>query len=150
MSEGTLILLLMLLVGFLGNNTLISVAAAIMLTVQVIDSPWLYHWIDAHGIPTGVILMLLALMLPFGRNTMGLGASLGSLATLDGVLATVIGVFAAYLGAEGVRLLEVRPEVLLGLVVGSMAGVSFFEGIPVGPLVTAGAISLIYRLMGSS
>ncbi|HEX6971268.1 MAG TPA: DUF441 family protein, partial [Limnochordia bacterium] len=128
--------------------TLVAIAAGLMLAVQAIDSPRLYTWIDDYSLPAGVVLMLLALMLPFGRNAMGLGRSFGTLITVDGILATLIGVFAAYLGAEGIRLLEGRPEVLIGLVVGTMAGVAFFHGIPIGPLVTAGAISLIYRLVG--
>jgi uncharacterized membrane protein (DUF441 family) len=38
----------------------------------------------------------------------------------------------------GLNLLESRPQVILGLVIGSIIGIVFFKGIPVGPLMAGG------------
>ena len=36
-----------------------------------------------------------------------------------------------------------QPSIVAGLLVGTIIGVAFFKGIPVGPLIAAGMVSLI-------
>jgi uncharacterized membrane protein (DUF441 family) len=47
---------------------------------------------------------------------------------------------------EGVELMKKSPEVMIGLLLGTIVGTAFFDGIPVGPLVAAGFAAFIINL----
>ena len=38
--------------------------------------------------------------------------------------------------------MSVQPSVIGGLLIGTVIGVAFFRGVPVGPLIAAGIVSL--------
>ena len=58
------------------------------------------------------------------------------------LLAIAVGVFVSWLGGRGVSLMGSQPHLVAGLLVGTVLGVALFRGVPVGPLIAAGIISL--------
>ncbi|BDY95248.1 hypothetical protein MUTS15_39050 [Escherichia coli] len=44
---------------------------------------------------------------------------------------------------RGVTLMGSQPQLVAGLLVGTVLGVALFRGVPVGPLIAAGLVSLI-------
>lgn len=59
------------------------------------------------------------------------------------LLAILIGVVVSWLGGRGVSLMSNQPSVVAGLLVGTVMGVALFRGVPVGPLIAAGLLSLL-------
>ncbi len=59
------------------------------------------------------------------------------------LLAIGIGILVAYLGGRGVTLMSGQPIIVTGLLIGTVIGVAFFKGVPVGPLIAAGLLSLL-------
>lgn len=59
------------------------------------------------------------------------------------LLAIVIGVLVSWLGSRGVSLMSNQPSTVAGLLVGTVLGVALFKGVPVGPLIAAGILSLL-------
>ena len=57
--------------------------------------------------------------------------------------AVVVGIVVAWLGGRGVHLMQVNPTIVTGLMIGTIIGVAFLRGVPVGPLIAAGLLSLI-------
>jgi len=49
----------------------------------------------------------------------------------------------AWLAGKGVPLMGEQPVLVTGLVIGTIIGVSFMGGIPVGPLIAAGILALL-------
>lgn len=147
LTEGTIVLLVVLLFGIIGGNELVAVAAAVMLLLQVGGFSDIFRFLEDHGIELGVIFLLLGLLLPFATGKMGVTQTAGSLLTPVGLISIGVGTLAAYLAAEGVHLLRMQPEVMLGLVIGSVLGVYFLNGIPAGPLVAAGIAAVLYHLI---
>ncbi|MCP9689427.1 DUF441 family protein [Escherichia fergusonii] len=49
----------------------------------------------------------------------------------------------SWLGGRGVTLMGSQPQLVAGLLVGTVLGVALFRGVPVGPLIAAGLVSLI-------
>jgi uncharacterized membrane protein (DUF441 family) len=86
------------------------------------------------------------MLLPYANGQMGL-ASIKSLFSTHGLVAVVIGAVGARLAAEGIQLLTAQPEIMVGIVLGSVLGVSFFGGIPAGPLVASGLAAVIFRYL---
>ena len=72
------------------------------------------------------------------------------LLTPAGLAALAGGMLAAYLCGQGLGLLRLWPEVLVGLVLGIVLGVSVLKGAPVGPLAAAGLTALLLKLLGLS
>lgn len=59
------------------------------------------------------------------------------------MVAVIVGVLVAWLGGRGVTLMVDQPTVVTGLLVGTIIGVTFFRGVPVGPLIAAGIVSVL-------
>lgn len=147
MGEGTLVLLFLLTAGVLGGNDLVSVSAAVMIVLQLTGLSDVFTFLERHGVDIGVIFLMLGLLLPFATEKLGFSATLRSLLSPVGLIAVAVGSVAAYLAAKGVAMLQSHPEVLVGLLVGSVVGVYFLGGIPAGPLVAAGLAAFIYHLV---
>jgi uncharacterized membrane protein (DUF441 family) len=58
-------------------------------------------------------------------------------------LAVLVGIGVAWLGGRGVVLMGNSPQIVAGLLMGTLIGVAFFRGVPVGPLIAAGLLSLL-------
>jgi len=146
-GEGTVILLLILAAGLLGGNELVSVSAAVLLFLRASGLGHAFQFLEEHGLDLGIVFLLLGLLLPFATDRLGVAATASSLTKPAGLIAVGVGTLAAYLAAQGVAMLRLHPEVLVGLIVGSVIGVYFLKGIPAGPLVAAGIASVLYRLV---
>ncbi|MDD4666158.1 MAG: DUF441 family protein, partial [Clostridia bacterium] len=57
------------------------------------------------------------------------------------------GVLATYLNDDGLNLLKNQPELLFALILGSIIGIVFFDGIPVGPLMAAGLAAFFLKIL---
>ena len=57
--------------------------------------------------------------------------------------AVLAGILVAWLAGRGVPLMSDQPVLVTGLLLGTIIGVAFLGGIPVGPLIAAGILSLI-------
>lgn len=147
LGEGTFILLVILGAGVVGGNELVTVSAAVTLILQLTGMTEVFHFLDRHGVEVGVIFLMLGLLLPFATERIHLGQTVKDLFSPSGLLAVLVGTAAAYFAAEGVVMLQSHPQMLIGLVIGSVIGVSYFGGIPAGPLVAAGIVALLYKLL---
>ena len=58
-------------------------------------------------------------------------------------MAIAVGIFVAWLGGRGVKLMSLQPDVVAGLLIGTVAGVALLRGVPVGPLIAAGILSIL-------
>jgi uncharacterized membrane protein (DUF441 family) len=61
-------------------------------------------------------------------------------------LALLGGSIATYMNAKGLEILKIDPQLIVGLVIGSIFGIIFMRGIPVGPLMAAGITALLMKI----
>jgi uncharacterized membrane protein (DUF441 family) len=59
------------------------------------------------------------------------------------IVAILVGVLVSWLGGRGLTLMGTQPHLVAGLLVGTVLGVAMFKGVPVGPLIAAGLLSMI-------
>lgn len=147
MTGGSVVLAFVLAAGVIGGNDLVAVASALMLTLQLLDIPDMFKFLHTYASQLGITFLLIGLLLPFANGEMGFQAAARSLVTPKGLVAIGIGAAGAWLAAEGINLLTTKPEVMVGIVIGSVLGVSFLGGIPAGPLVASGLAALIFRFI---
>ncbi len=141
-------LLLILWIGLLARNRLVAAAATLLLVVRLANLTGTLRFLAERSLDLGLILLTVAVLAPLALGRLSL-ADLGRLfLSLPGWLAIVGGAVATCVNGQGLGLLRDRPEVIGGLLVGTIIGVVAFRGIPVGPLAAAGMTALLLRLFG--
>ena len=137
-----LMILLVLGLSFIGHNMTVVYAAVIVLIAkffsQITSQPVVLDWLGGHGLQLGIIILTAAILVPIANGTVTISTMLDSFKSLPGIVALIAGLLAAISGGLGVPLMQENPNVIPALIVGTMAGVFFFKGIAVGPLIAAG------------
>ncbi|NLY52755.1 MAG: DUF441 domain-containing protein [Firmicutes bacterium] len=142
-----LCLLLLLFLGLVGNNYLVSVSSASLLLIRLLGIDGILPYLEGPGLRAGLTLLILSILTPFAAEELTSKDLIGAFITPQGAAAILGGIAGAYLGAKGLNLLEAHPESITGLVIGTIIGATFFKGIPVGPLVAAGMAALLAELI---
>ena len=141
MSE-YLTLAFVLVLSVVGHNSTVIYAAVIVLILKIISQvsgqPLILEWMGSHGLNLGIIILTAAVLVPIADGTVTLQTIIDSFKSPIGIVALTAGLLAAMAGGVGVPLMQTNPNVIPALIVGTMAGVFFFKGIAVGPLIAAG------------
>ncbi|ABZ83618.1 integral membrane protein [Heliomicrobium modesticaldum Ice1] len=148
MRGGTVLLILILLLGVIARSPMTALAAASILALSYLGWGGLLEWIEQNGVDTGLIMLTLAMLAPFATGKVGLREVLLSFASLPGIIAVIGGVLATNLNKRGIDLLSGEPQIIVGMIVGSLLGIVLFGGIPVGPLMAGGLTALILQIYG--
>lgn len=148
MGDEAALLWLVVAAAVMGRDTRVAVAAILALGLRLVPGSALPDLLERHGIDLGLTLLSLAVLTPIATGRIAPVDSLQRLLSLQGALAVTGGILASWICARGLGLLKVQPGIVLGLVVGSLLGASFFGGIPIGPLFAAGVTALLLKLAG--
>ncbi|KFC82335.1 putative inner membrane protein [Buttiauxella agrestis ATCC 33320] len=142
--DSTLLILLALAgLGFVSHNTTVAVSILVLIIVRVTPLSQFFPWIEKQGLTVGIIILTIGVMAPIASGTLPASTLLHSFTNWKSVVAIVVGVFVSWLGGRGVTLMSSQPSLVAGLLVGTVLGVALFRGVPVGPLIAAGLVSLI-------
>lgn len=128
------------LLGVLSNNNTLTISATILLLVQQTALAKYLPFIEKNGIGVGIIILTIGVLAPLVSGKVPL-PPMRELLSIKMLMAIAIGVFVAWLGARGVPVMGNQPVLMVGLILGTIAGVAFIGGIPVGPLIAAGMLS---------
>ncbi len=137
MSE-YLTLLAVLILSVVGHNMTVVYAAVIVLAVKFFLPAEMLNYLGSHGLNFGIIILTAAVLVPIANGTVTIHTMINSFKSVIGIVAVTAGLLAAMAGGVGVPLMQSNPNVIPALIVGTMAGVFFFKGIAVGPLIAAG------------
>lgn len=144
-DSSLIVLLILLTCGIFSQNQTIIGATAILILLKI--SPFqhnIFPYIQQYGLNLGILILTIAVLLPLANGKISGEATLKSFTHLSSIIAIFIGIFVAWLGGRGVQLMTLQPNVVAGLLIGTVLGVAFFRGVPVGPLIAAGLLSLLY------
>lgn len=146
MPEGVWVLYLILAAGIIGTNKLVVTAAALLIAVVTLNLDGWVPLIERHSMNVGLTLLIVGLLTPFAGNRLTFHDVAAGLHGAVGLAAVVGGAVSAYMCARGLELLAWEPEVIIGLVVGTILGVALFRGVPVGPLAAAGFAAIFLKM----
>ncbi|MHB1420905.1 MAG: DUF441 domain-containing protein [Bacillota bacterium] len=147
MSGSNLLLLAILLLGIVGKSNIVAAAAAILLVIQFTNLQSLYPLLERRGLELGLLFLMLSVLVPFAAGRVPLDQIPKSFITVLGLIAIVSGALATHLNARGLEMLQREPYMMIGLVVGSIAGIILFRGIPVGPLMAGGIAVILMKIV---
>ncbi|KXO81439.1 DUF441 domain-containing protein [Acinetobacter venetianus] len=138
-----LVLLILLGCGIFSHNTAVTVAAGILILVKLTPLDHFFPFIQQHGLNVGIIILTIGVLSPIASGKLSGESILKSFVSWKSLLAIAVGLLVAWLGGRGVKLMSNQPDVVAGLLIGTVAGVALLRGVPVGPLIAAGILSVL-------
>ena len=124
MFDPTLLILLALAaLGFISHNTTVAISILVLIIVRVTPLNTFFPWIEKQGLTIGIIILTIGVMAPIASGTLPASTLLHSVRTWKSLMSS-------------------QPSLVAGLLVGTVLGVALFRGVPVGPLIAAGLVSL--------
>ncbi|MCW3792092.1 DUF441 domain-containing protein [Paenibacillus sp. FSL R7-0198] len=143
MDMTSLLLLGFAALGIISSNTPVTVAMVFLLLLRVLNLNQAFPWLEKYGLTLGIIILTIGVMAPLASGKMSLQTIGESFLHWKSLLAIGVGLLVAYLGGRGATLMGTQPTVVAGLLIGTVLGVALFKGVPVGPLIAAGILSLL-------
>ena len=137
-----LLLVILIILGLLSHNSAITISAAVLLIMQQTFLSQYIPWIDQYGLKLGIMILTLGVLSPLVSGKIPL-PELSSFIHWKMFSSIGVGILVAWLAGQGVDLMTNQPVLVTGLMIGTVIGVSFFGGIPVGPLIAAGILALL-------
>lgn len=144
--NGEMLLVVLIVVGLIGRSHIITTAACVLLIVKLIHLDRYLPTIERRGLELGLLFLTMGVLVPFASNKISHKEVLAVFTTWPGILALAGGAVATYMNGKGLDLLKIDPQLIVGLVIGSIFGILFLRGIPVGPLMAAGITALLLKI----
>ncbi|HPT82450.1 MAG TPA: DUF441 domain-containing protein [Limnochordia bacterium] len=145
--QSTLPLLIIFVAAVISRNNLVGAAAAIVFFLDLMRLNRFFPLIQSRGLEGGLLLLTIALLIPFAKGEVTLQNLSSALLSPVGVLAIVGGLLGAYLNSQGLEFVAAEPSIIPGILIGVMISVAFFGGVSVGPIMAAGITALLIRLL---
>lgn len=142
MSLDNLPILVILALSVIAKNQSVSLAAAILLIIKLLGFHSWFPILENRGMTIGITILTIAILSPVASGSINLRNMQDSLMSPIGLAAVVVGIFAAWAGGQGLLFFKASPDTITSLILGTIVGITFFQGIAVGPLIAAGILSL--------
>ncbi|PVZ90011.1 DUF441 domain-containing protein [Serratia sp. S1B] len=136
-------LIVLLACGILSHNSSVTIASAVLIVVRISPLDQYFPFLQTHALSIGITILTIGVLTPIASGKISGEMILKSFMSYKSILAIVIGLLVAWLGGRGVKLMSHQPDVVAGLLIGTVAGVALLRGVPVGPLIAAGMLSLL-------
>ncbi len=137
------LLLVLIALGVISHNNAVTISACVLLIMQQTALAAYLPWVAKHGLNIGIIILTIGVLSPLVAGIIKLPELKTLLLDWRLLAAVFAGILVAWLGGRGVSLMAAQPTIVTGLLIGTVIGVSAFRGVPVGPLIAAGLLSLI-------
>ena len=140
-------LVALLLIGIIARSNLIAIAACLLLIVKFTNLHFVCSLLERRGLELGLLFLILSILVPLANGHVSGLDIMYNFTSLPGILAVAGGAAATQMNTEGLRLMQADPEVVFGIVLGSILGIVFLNGVPVGPLMAAGTTALFLKIL---
>lgn len=145
--NGELVLVILIVVGLIGRSPIITTAACILLVVKLVHLERFLPTIERRGLELGLLFLTMGVLVPFASERITMKDITATLTSWPGIIALSGGAIATYMNGKGLELLKIDPQMIVGLVIGSIFGILFLRGIPVGPLMAAGITAVLFKVI---
>ncbi|MGI6308092.1 MAG: DUF441 domain-containing protein [Dethiobacteria bacterium] len=144
---GFIFILLIFILGLAARSGSLSLAAGLLLLIKLCNIKSLLPFLEKRGLELGLFFLMIAVLVPLALERVGFREIVMTFSSLPGILAIAGGIIATRLNGMGLNLLDSQPQIILGLVVGSIIGIVFLKGVPVGPLMAGGVTAFFLYLL---
>jgi uncharacterized membrane protein (DUF441 family) len=144
--NGDVLLVILIIIGLIGRSPIITTAACVLLVVKLINLDRFLPALERRGLELGLLFLTIGVLVPFASERISYKDVLSVFTTWPGIIALTGGAIATYMNGKGLELLKIDPQLIVGLVIGSIFGILFMRGIPVGPLMAAGITAFLLKI----
>lgn len=141
-----LFLILLIIIGVIGRSPIISTAASLLLILKLTHLERYFPTVERRGLELGLLFLTIAVLVPFANGRISAKELTSMFTSIPGILAIIGGMLATYMNGKGLDLLKMDPQLIIGLVIGSIIGIILLRGIPVGPLMAAGITAFLLKV----
>ena len=124
------------------RNSAVTIAMLALLLIRVTGFQQAFPWLEKYGLTLGIIILTIGVMSPLASGKMSLQTIGESFLNWKSLLAIAVGMLVAYLGGRG-HADGNQSHRGCGSSRWHGAWVALFRGVPVGPLIAAGLLSLL-------
>jgi uncharacterized membrane protein (DUF441 family) len=146
MSLENLPLLIILVLSVFGNNQSVAVATGFLLLIKLIGLDSWFPILESKGMNVGITILTIAILTPLATGRISINDIMQAFKSPIGIIALVSGIFVAWAAGRGLIFINVSPEMVTSLVLGTVVGVCFLHGVAIGPLIAGGLVSLAISL----
>jgi uncharacterized membrane protein (DUF441 family) len=144
--SGEVTLVILIVIGIIGRASVLATAASLLLILKLSHLERFFPGLERRGLELGLLCLMIVVLIPLvSSDRVSTKELLSSFFTLPGLLGILGGLLATYFNGQGLSLLRSSPELMVSIVVGSILGIVFLKGIPVGPLMAAAITALLAR-----
>lgn len=138
----SLFLVTLIFLGVISQNNSITISATVLLLMQQTALVQFVPLVEKHGLNIGIIFLTVGVLSPLVSGRVQV-LPVAEFLNFKIIASVLIGIFVAWLAGRGVFLMGQQPVLVAGLLIGTVIGVAFMGGIPVGPLIAAGILSFV-------
>ncbi|MBX6395743.1 MAG: DUF441 domain-containing protein [Alicyclobacillaceae bacterium] len=146
MLTGELVLVLLIVIGLIGRSNILTTAACFLLILKLTHLDRYFPTLERRGLELGLLFLMISVLVPLVDGTLSIADLARVFMSPAGISTMIGGLVATYLNGQGLHLLRQEPSLMVGLVVGSILGIIFLRGIPVGPLMAAAIAAMLVEL----
>lgn len=144
------ILLSIIIIAFIAKNKPMIFAGVIVFILSFINKIYNFKIEKDIFLNIGMIFLMIWMLMPIMDNQINLATfNIKDFFNINGLIYFLSGIFVVILAAKGLKLLDNNPISLASILAGSIIGVTFFNGIPVGILTGSGIAYLIIKILQS-
>lgn len=135
-----LLLAVLFILGLFNHNSTICAATVILFVIKVVFPVKILEFFDAHGMHYGIILLTSGMLAPIALGKITVQQIIDGFKNVEGIFSILVGILVAVFGAWGIEYIREDPQAVVAVLIGTIIGVAFFHGIPVGPLIAGGMV----------
>ena len=143
-----IILLFLICISAFAKNKPLLIGSIIIFILSFLNKDYIAKLDKNIFLNGGLTLLMMWMLMPLIETSNESSfINVRNYLNLDGLIAVLSGFFVVTVAAKGLDLLNKNPSVLTGVLIGSIIGVTFFGGIPVGMMTGSGIAYLIIKIL---
>lgn len=146
MDFGVVLLSIMLFFSIVGKNNNVAAAISMLLLIKLMNLEIINQYISKNGMNLGIIILTMGALSPLALNKVSLSDFINASKSIEGLLTIIAGVIVAVLASIGLDTMKVDTNGVVGVLLGTVIGVSFFKGAPIGPMIALGITTILLKL----
>lgn len=142
-----IILIVLFILSLINKNKSLTGAAFIIFVISLIDNGKSADFIEKHFMNLGMTFLMIWMLVPLIKQTSIENININQLLNLRSIISIIAGISAVLIASKGVTFLKLNSDTMPGILIGSIIGVTFLGGVPVGPLIASGMVFGVLKLI---
>lgn len=144
--QSYIIIVGMIVLGYAAHNMTVTWSSLALLVLKILLPQDKLLFFGNHGLNWGVVILTAAVMTPMATGKIGYQDIIAAFKSPEGILSILVGTLVALLGKWGTEVMLGDPQVVVSTLVGTILGVVFLKGVPVGPMIASGILYVLLKI----